>query len=136
MRKVMATALAGVAALAVTAGTAHAEGSRKTYISNWATSTESSRWTDNQVDSKQTSVTFRSCKMLSDPDKHASAYTSLRRDVFGPDDHYGQRKGTCEGGAYWSVPRGDKGEFYFTLDRVNGTNVSVHLSANPVYISW
>ncbi|WP_157878649.1 hypothetical protein [Streptomyces chattanoogensis] len=117
---------------------AYAEGNRTTYVTAWQIQNESSRWTDNQVDSKNTTVTFKNCDVEEDRgSSRRDAHISLRRDVFGPDDHYGQRANPCGGGSSWSVPRGDKGDFYFTLDRINGKRVlGIYLSAKPVYINW
>ncbi|MFD3513629.1 hypothetical protein [Streptomyces sp. NPDC058657] len=114
---------------------ANAEGKRSTYISYWSTGQESSRWQDNNTDASITAVKFSNCTAPSSPGKRASALISLRKDVVGPDPHRGQSGDVCTGiGKRW----GDEsaGKYYFTLDRINGTQGpgNFHLDANPVEI--
>jgi hypothetical protein len=133
-RKIATALIAGIAGVTL-AGPAYAEGSRTTYIDGWSVSKESKRWPDANVDNNSTIVDFRNCKapLLPGGGSGASAHISLRKDVFGPDPNYGQKSSACSSTANWGNP--GKGNFYFTLDRINGEKMGA-FSADPVYIKW
>ncbi|MER7396919.1 hypothetical protein ABT381_15570 [Streptomyces sp. NPDC000151] len=115
---------------------AHAEGSKTTYISNWATGYESSRWHDTNSDGASTTVRFSGCSIPSSPGTKASATVSVWKDTFGPDTNYGSKSNACSSTLSW----GDraKADYYFVLDKINGASGSgtFHLNAKTVTIKW
>ncbi len=124
-----------MAVLAIGAAPASAKGKVNTSLTNWNTGKESSRWNDTVNDSAVTAVKFSNCSAPSSPGKKASAVIALRRDDTGPDPHFGQSGDVCSGiGMRWGAFHG--GQYYFTLDKINGTSGpgTFRLNANPVEI--
>lgn len=115
---------------------AYAEGSKSTYISNWATGYESSRWHDTNTDSASTTVRFSGCSLTSSGQPTPSAAVSVWKDTFGPDTNYGSKSNACSKTLSW----GDraKGDYYFVLDKINGASGpgTFHLNAKTVTIKW
>ncbi|MFI9355969.1 hypothetical protein [Streptomyces lydicus] len=115
---------------------AHAEGSKSSYISYWATDAESSRWHDGNNDSASTTVRFSNCTTASSPSTSTTAAVTVWKDVFGPDTSFGSKSDVCHATKSW----GDvsSGDYYFSLDKINGTSGqgTFHLNANPVKMTW
>ncbi|MFB6571870.1 hypothetical protein [Streptomyces noursei] len=129
--------LAGLLATVTLGGVpAHAEGSKTSYISYWATGGESSRWHDGNNDAVSTSVRFNNCTTASSPGTRTSAAVSVWKDVFGPDQNKGSQSDVCSATKYWG--RLASGDYYFSLDKINGTSGSgtFHLNAKPVTMTW
>ncbi|KDN86120.1 hypothetical protein [Kitasatospora cheerisanensis] len=114
-----------LAATAMTAIPAHAEGSWSSYISNWNSGNESRRWTDNHTDSTSTQVDFSSCTIHAGDTK---IRLELDRDIsYWPDATYGMRDNYC-GNSNWGE-MSDKGSFYFIDYHDGGIDVgSVYTS--------
>ncbi|GAA2295188.1 hypothetical protein OHT20_16570 [Streptomyces caniferus] len=135
--RVTGAVLSGVLAT-VTFGAipAHAEGSKTSYISYWATGAESGRWTDNNNDGASTTVRLSNCTTASSPNTRTSAAVSVWKDVFGPDTNKGSKSDVCSATKSW----GDlaSGDYYFSLDKINGTSGpgTFHLYAKPVKMTW
>ncbi|WP_030811668.1 hypothetical protein [Streptomyces sp. NRRL S-337] len=135
--RVTGAALSGVlATVAFGAVPAHAEGSKSTYISYWATSKESGRWHDGNNDGASTTVRFYNCAAASSPGTKTSAAITVWEDVFGPDTNKGQKSDVCSSTKSWG--RLAEGDYYFSLDKINGTSGqgTFHLNAKPVKIAW
>ncbi|GGU41756.1 hypothetical protein GCM10010211_01020 [Streptomyces albospinus] len=115
---------------------AHAEGSKTTYISYWATGAESSRWHDGDNDNTSTTVRFQNCTTASSPGTRTSAAVSVWKDVFGPDENKGSKGDICSATKSWGVLA--EGDYYFSLDEINGTSGpgTFHLDAKPVTMTW
>ncbi|MEU0431923.1 hypothetical protein ABZ153_09800 [Streptomyces sp. NPDC006290] len=129
-----AATIAGIMTLACGISPAYAEGSRTTYISYWSTGGESSRWHDGNTDSAQTAVRFNNCSVPSSPGTGASASVQVWKNVdFAPDTNLGGKQ-VCGTTQYW----GDvsAGDYYFRLDKINGTYYGFHLDSDPVWINY
>lgn len=102
--RVTGAVLSGVLAT-VTFGAipAHAEGSKTSYISYWATGAESGRWTDNNNDGASTTVRLSNCTTASSPNTRTSAAVSVWKDVFGPDTNKGSKSDVCSATKSWGT---------------------------------
>ncbi|MFD8479991.1 hypothetical protein [Kitasatospora sp. NPDC059673] len=98
-----------LAATAMTAIPAQAEGSWSSYITSWNSGNESRRWTDNHTDGDATTVSFSGCNIHSGSN---AIQLELDRDIsYWPDATYGTRNNYCDTSSWGTMT--DKGNFYF-----------------------
>ncbi|MFK0049993.1 hypothetical protein ACIQU4_38980 [Streptomyces sp. NPDC090741] len=131
-RQKIAALMAGVALVGLVGATpAQAEGSRETYITQWAPGKESGRWTDNNNDSAWTGVYFQGCSTDSSLGYNRTGLQLWKNQDFRPDINKGYRVNYC-GWVDWNDPD-DAGTYYFRLDSLlNGG----YLWVDYVKIGW
>ncbi|WP_370420900.1 hypothetical protein AB8O64_22190 [Streptomyces sp. QH1-20] len=115
-QKVGAIASAAVAAFALTAGIAHAEGGFDSYASNWVTGKESRHWDDNNSDGASTTVRFSGCSASNSAFRYAGI--QLKRDRSGlPDPVVDRSNNYCNTSNFG---RQSGGTYYFNYSNLNG----------------
>ncbi|MEU5211853.1 hypothetical protein [Streptomyces sp. NPDC020742] len=128
VRKAAAVTAAALLIGLVGTPAAHAEGHKTSYIKGWTPFTESSRWTDRNVDSAKTTVKLSGC--ATDSDFRSATLTLYRNVDWGRDTKIKSITHKC--GTY-SWGHLSKGTYYFTLSGFSGGG---QFWAKKVVISW
>ncbi|MFF4950892.1 hypothetical protein [Streptomyces chattanoogensis] len=133
-RKARIIAAGALAAVALTAIPAHAEGYFTSSIGGWVTGRESRHWEDSGKDNADTKVSFSGCSTSNSPG-FRYATLQLKEDVsFLPDQVRSSKKNYCSTVNY-GVRKG--GKWYFNYSSLNGDDAPrTYLNVNRVVVNY
>jgi hypothetical protein len=116
--KASVIATGAVAAIALGAGVAHAEGSWTSSISAWLPGKESRHWQDNNSDSVATTISFSGCSVSNGSFSYAGLQLKKERDAL-PDPVVARDENHCNTSNF-----GDRsaGGYYFNYSNLNGSD--------------
>ncbi|WP_411121928.1 hypothetical protein [Streptomyces sp. x-19] len=126
-------AVGPLAAVSLTMGTAHAEGSWTSHAKGWATGKESRHWTKNSS-AGTTTVQFSGCSTTYPP---AFKYAGLqfKKDIsLRPDPVLKRHNNSC-GTSNFGQP--GKGTYYFNYSNLNGNDSpNTYLNVNKITVKY
>lgn len=122
-RNLVAAAGLSIALVGGSATAAMAEGAFTSSISGWLTGSSSRTWTDNNSDAAATSVNLQGCKFRTYGGVDTVTVKLVKKSGL-LRFNKGERTISCKKSGTGNWGRQDKGNYYFTVTKINGHNSS------------
>ncbi|TBN57548.1 hypothetical protein EYE40_09190 [Glaciihabitans arcticus] len=144
--KILSTAMLAFAlAIGGSIGAAHAEGTRPTTLSDWASGSKSKPWADGGHDTDATRVKLSNCHYTLvgttlSGNSPKQIIQLQKRNIIGIYDSYGNKTTNCGSWSTWANPGSGDYKFqlnvYYTSTSTSSSTTICCFAANPVTIQW